>query len=97
MQRHDHDGEIGQALKPLVLPASTSLAFFAGAVATILSWALKQWGGVDVPEPIKDAAIVIITVLAGHFTTDSPSAPVAREAVADAAADAEMDAAERKK
>lgn len=72
-------------MKPIVLPASTTLAFFAGALATILCWALKQWGGVEVPETIKDALIVVVTVLAGHFTTDAPPAPVARAAVANAA------------
>lgn len=78
-------------MKPFVLPASTSLALVAGAIASILVWVLKQWFAVDVPDYIRDAIIVLLTAFAGHFTTDSPPAPVAREAVADAAADAEME------
>lgn len=58
-------------MKPFVLPASTSIAIAAGAVATIVVWAAKQWGGVDVPDQIRDAFIVIVTALGGHFTTDS--------------------------
>ena len=81
-------------LKPFVLPASTSLALVAGAVASVLVWILKQWGSIEVPDYIRDAIIVILTAAGGHFTVDSPSPIVAKEAVADAAADADMDAAE---
>ncbi len=72
-------------MKPFVLPASTSIALVAGALATMLVWALKQWGGVDVPDYVRDSFVVIVTALGGHFTTDSPPAAVAREAVSDAA------------
>lgn len=72
-------------MKPILLPASTSIALVAGALATIIVWALKQWGGVDVPEQIRDAFIVLATALGGHFTQDDPPPPVAREAIAVAA------------
>ncbi len=75
-------------MKPFVFPASTTIALAAGALATILVWALKQWLGVEVPEQVRDAFIVIATALGSHFTSDSPSASVAREAVADAASEA---------
>ncbi len=83
-----------EAVKPFVLPASTSLAMLAGALSTILCWALKQWGGVEVPDLVRDSLIVCFTVAAAHFTTDSPPAPVAREAVSDAAD--KVDAADAK-
>lgn len=70
-------------MKPFVLPASTSIALIAGALATILVWALKQWTNVEVPDQIRDAFIVIVTALGGHFTTDNPTPTEAREAVAD--------------
>lgn len=82
-------------MKPLIFPASTSIALVAGAIASIIVWSAKQFGGIDIPDNIRDAIIVLATALGGHFTTDAPSAPVAREAVADAAADAEMDESER--
>ncbi len=71
-------------MKPLLLPASTSIALLAGALATILVWALKQWVGVDVPDNIRDAFIILATAAGSHFTTDSPTATVAREAVTEA-------------
>ncbi len=71
-------------MKPFVLPASTSMALVAGALATILVWAFKQWAGIDVPAQISDAFIVIVTVAGGHFVNDSPPPAVAREAVSDA-------------
>lgn len=83
-------------MKPLVLPASTSLAVLAGSLTTLTCAALKH-AGWDLNVYEQGALTVLFTVAASHFTTDSPSAPVAREAVADAAADADMDAAERKK
>lgn len=70
-------------MKPFVLPASTSIALIAGALATILVWALKQWTNVEVPDQIRDAFIVIVTALGGHFTTDNPTPAEVREAVAD--------------
>lgn len=59
-------------------------------------WAAKQWGGIDVPDNIRDAIIVIGTAAAGHFTVDSPPAPAAREAVEQAAADADIEADKKK-
>lgn len=75
-------------MKPYVLPASTTVALASGALATILVWTLKQWGGVDVPDQVRDAFIVIATALGSHFTSDSPTPSVAREAVAEAAEEA---------
>lgn len=83
-------------MKPFLLPASTSIALIAGALATIVVWAAKQWGHIDVPEEIKSAFIVIVTAAGSHFTTDSPSGAVAREAVADAAVVAEASTANDK-
>lgn len=83
-------------MKPFLLPASTSIALIAGAFATILVWAVKQWGHIDVPDQIRDAFIVIVTAAGSHFTTDSPSGAVAREAVADAAVAADASTANDK-
>jgi hypothetical protein len=57
---------------------------------------MKQWMNVDVPEPIKESAIVIITVLVAHFTVDSPPAAVAREAVTEASDKADLQTAKDK-
>lgn len=74
-------------MKPLVLPASTSIALVAGALASIIVWTAKQFGGVEIPDAIRDAIIVLLTAAGAHFTTDTPPAPVAREAVDEAAKD----------
>ena len=68
-------------MKPFVLPASTSIALIAGALATILVWGAKQFTNIDIPDQIRDAFIVIVTALGGHFTTDNPTPTAAREAV----------------
>jgi hypothetical protein len=71
-------------MKPLVLPASTGLAALSGALSILVFMVLKRFG-IELSPEEQGAITVVVTVLAGHFTTDSPPAPLAREAVADAA------------
>lgn len=99
MQRHDYrvPAGTGAEVRPIVLPASTTNATLGAAVTIIAVWAVRQWGGVEVPDYVAQSITAIVTVALGHFTTDSPPPPVAREAVDNAAADAEMDAAEKKR
>lgn len=83
--------------KPYVVPASTANMFYAMCATTIIVWAAETFASIKIPAEVAAAITGLLTLGAGHLTTDSPSAPVAREAVADAAADADMDAAERKR
>lgn len=83
-------------MKPMVVPASTANMFYAACATTIIVWLLDQFAHVKIPGEVSAALTGLLTGAAGHFTTDSPTPTVAREVVADAAADAEMDAAERK-
>lgn len=89
-------------MKPLVIPASTvntaGASVVAQALSEIIAWVLETWWQVQVPIGIRLAIAVVLAAIpaaACHFTTDSPPPPVAREAVDNAAADAEMDAAEK--
>jgi hypothetical protein len=84
-------------MKPLVLPASTTNASLGAAVTIIAVWAAKQWGSLEVPDYVAQSFTAIVTVFLAHITTDSPSGAVAREAVDEAAADVETDAAKRKR
>lgn len=59
-------------MRPLVTPASTVNMAAAIFITTIVSWVLKQFAGVEVPEPVAQAFTGICTLLAGHFTHDSP-------------------------
>lgn len=81
-------------MKPIVLPASTTNASLGAAVTILVVWAVKQFGGIEIPDYVAQAITAIVAVALGHFTTDTPPPPVAREAVEEAAADA---AAEEKK
>lgn len=83
-------------MKPLVVPASSANMFYATCATTVVVWAAKQFAHVDIPNEVAAALAGLFTLVVGHLTTDTPPAPVAREAVADAAADAEMDASEKR-
>lgn len=72
-------------MKPFVVPASTANAALGGAVTIIVTWAAKQCCGIEVPDYVAQAFTLIVMALLGHFTNDTPAAPVAREAVQDAA------------
>lgn len=52
------------------LPASTAMAFSAGFVTVILVWLAKTFFAVEVPEAVAQAITGLVTVAAGHFTTD---------------------------
>ena len=84
-------------MKPIVIPASTTNASIGGAITIIGVWAVKQFAALEIPDYVAQSFTLIVAVLLGHLTTDSPSASVAREAVAEASADADTDAATRKK
>lgn len=85
-------------MKPLVLPASTSLAALAGALTILFCAGLRQIG-ITLSIEESQALTLVFAVAAAHFTTDSPSPPIAREAVsvaadkADAAAESDAKAA----
>lgn len=59
-------------MKPIVIPASSGMATAAASVTTILVWAAKQFYNVDIPVYVAGAITGIATVLAGHFTVDTP-------------------------
>ncbi len=83
-------------MSPLVVPGSTANMFAAASATTIIVWAADAFGGVKIPSEVAAAITGLLTLLAGHFTTDVPSAPVAREAMANATADAKFEAAAEK-
>lgn len=68
-------------MKPLTLPASTVTTALAGALVTLVVWAAKQWGHVDLPPEIASALTVVVTVLVAHFTPDAPVPPTSAEQV----------------
>lgn len=48
----------------------------AGASVIIIAWAAKQFGGFDIPDYVQNAAGVIISLAAAHFTpTKQPPEP----------------------
>lgn len=73
-------------MKPLVLPASTTLAVLAGSLTTLVCAAFRHFGW-ELSVYEQGALTTVFTVAAAHFTTDTPPAPVAREAVDEAAKD----------
>lgn len=60
-------------MKPFSLPASTVNAVLAGALTTVVVWAIQMWGHVTVPVEVTGAITTIATVIAAHFTTDAPT------------------------
>lgn len=72
-------------MKPLIFPASTANASIGGAITIIAVWAARQWGGIEVPDYVAQSITLIVAVLLGHFTTDTPPADVAKEAIDEAA------------
>lgn len=83
-------------MKPIVLPASTRNGAVGLMIANVLVWVLKQFFNVDMPADVELNVAGIIVLIVMHFTTDSPPPEVAREAVAQAAADADFDADKKK-
>lgn len=73
-------------MKPFVLPASTSMAALAGAITILVSMVLRRFGW-ELTFEEGQALTLVAAVLVGHLVNDSPKPSVAREAVADAAAD----------
>lgn len=57
-----------------MIPASTITTALAGAVTTIVVWALKQWAQVDTPTEVALSITTIVSTLACHFTQDNPPA-----------------------
>jgi len=55
---------MGSTISPKVVAAT-----LAAAVATILVWGISQ-AGVDVPEPVAGAIVVVLTFLAGYLKID---------------------------
>jgi hypothetical protein len=48
----------------------------AGAITTIVVWALKQWAKVDVPTEVAMALSTVISIAAAHYTPiNSPKDP----------------------
>lgn len=83
-------------MRPMIVPASSRNGGAAIMVASVLPWVFEQFGiKMSVEVAVNLGGLIVLVVM--HFTPDSPSPQVAREAVADAAEDAEMDAAERKR
>lgn len=91
-------------MRPLVLPASTvntaGASVVAQSLAEIIIWGLQS-NGVDVPEGIQLAILIVVTALgaalACHFTTDTPPQQVANEAVKEAAKEEAVDNAKAKR
>lgn len=60
-------------MKPISIPASTATTALAGALTTVIVWAVSTWGHVEVPVEVQGAIITIAATLAAHFTTDTPA------------------------
>lgn len=45
----------------------------AGAVMTVVAWAAKQWGKIDVPAEVAVAGTAIITAVLQYVVPDAPS------------------------
>lgn len=71
-------------MKPLVTPASTVNGSVALMGANVLVWALKQFN-IELPGETAFNIVGLIIIVVMHFTPDTPPAPVAREAVEEAA------------
>lgn len=68
-------------MKPWILPASTTLSTVAGAITIILVWLLKITAAIEVPDYVAQSFTLIITVLVGHFTVDTPPTTVVQAVV----------------
>ncbi len=60
-------------MKPLTIPASTATTALAGALTTLIVWALQTWAHVEVPIEVTGALTTIASVIACHYTTDTPA------------------------
>ena len=65
----------GEAMKPLTIPASTATTALAGAVSTIIVWLIQTYSRVQVPVEVQGAIITVASVLACHYTQDTPPTP----------------------
>lgn len=68
-------------IRPLVLPASTTLAALAGALTVLIVGILDRYGA-NLSQLEAQSITVVITVLTAHFVIDSPPPTIARQAVA---------------
>jgi len=46
----------------------------AGAITAIGTWALKEWGGVEMPVEVAQSVTVVISALVSWFTPDTMEA-----------------------
>jgi hypothetical protein len=42
----------------------------AGAIVAIIAWALKAFGGIDLPAEVVSAAVVIVSFIIGYLTPE---------------------------
>lgn len=68
-------------MNPIVVPASTGMAFGAACLTTLIIWALRTWAHVEMSVMEAQALTGVLTVAAGHFTTDKPSKPAVEAAL----------------
>lgn len=50
-------------------------ALAAGSLMAIVSWALRQWGGIEMPGEVVAAAVTLFTIVISLLTPDSMEAP----------------------
>lgn len=51
----------------------------AGAVVTIITWALREWLGMEVSGEVSVAIATVVAFLAGYYTPPSPKDQVVIE------------------
>ena len=58
-------------MNPIVIPASTATTALAGALTTIVVWALRAFAHVDAPVEVATAITTLAAAVACHFTKDT--------------------------
>lgn len=56
-------------------------ATLAAAISSVLVWLLKSYGGVEVPDAVQGAIVVILTLATGYLVPEQSPAPSAFAAV----------------
>ena len=65
------------------MPVSTKVtaATLAAAISSIALWILKEYAGVNVPQPVEGAIIVLLTLGVGYLVPETAPAPSAVETI----------------
>jgi xanthosine utilization system XapX-like protein len=82
-------------MKPIVVPASSANMAYATMAATVIVWCADEFAKVKIPSEVAVAIGGLLSLIVGHFTTDTPAPTIAREAVDEAADAADADTAKR--